>query len=431
MKFCFSFGMFDIKYFIYCFLFLTLDIYIMFFIYNEYGDTENINIINKHLFLDPLCYYAGFLLNIIPALIAYKFSKTENKKPKTSKLLEENASSIEYIYNNPYDQYLSTKEFTKFIIVCIFFLLADLIEIIQSLIVDEDEFDDDEENDYLFVQFLIIFLVPKIISKTKYYKHQNISFLILFIIEAIKTIINFIFFQKMSPYKLLIIVLNIIDAILNSICFLYIKGLMKNKFISPYKCCYIIGMINTPIIIIIYIIFSFVYPGKCEPKVYHYDDNGDYCLDIFKLFGDIGSSAKNIIRLITFPFTYGLLMAMLTKTINEFTLYHIYIPYLIESFINNINKFSTEKQKEQKEEKEQKQALVFIIILISSFFIELIVILVFLEIIEVKFWGMNENLKKNIELRAMTETDSILCIDDNDDDDDAERYSFKNNNSIY
>ena len=424
MKFCFSFGMFDIKYFIYCFLFLTLDIYIMFFIYNEDGDTENINIINKHLFLDPLCYYAGFLLNIIPALIAYKFSKTENKKPKTSKLLEENASSIEYIYNNPYDQYLSTKEFTKFIIVCIFFLLADLIEIIQSLIVDEDEFDDDEENDYLFVQFLIIFLVPKIISKTKYYKHQNISFLILFIIDTIKTIINFIFFQKMSPYKLLIIVLNIIDAILNSICFLYIKGLMKNKFISPYKCCYIIGMINTPIIIIIYIIFSFVYPGKCEPKAYNYDDNGDYCLDIFKLFGDIGSSAKNIIRLITFPFTYGLLMAMLTKTINEFTLYHIYIPYLIESFINNINKFSTEKQKENK-------ALVFIIILISSFFIELIVILVFLEIIEVKFWGMNENLKKNIELRAMTETDSILSIDDNDDDDDAERNSFKNNNSIY
>ena len=426
MKFCFSFGMFDIKYFIYCFLFLTLDIYIMFFIYNEDGDTENINIINKHLFLDPLCYYAGFLLNIIPALIAYKFSKTENKKPKTSKLLEENASSIEYIYNNPYDQYLSTKEFTKFIIVCIFFLLADLIEIIQSLIVDEDEFDDDEENDYLFVQFLIIFLVPKIISKTKYYKHQNISFLILFIIETIKTIINFIFFQKMSPYKLLIIVLNIIDAILNSICFLYIKGLMKNKFISPYKCCYIIGMINTPIIIIIYIIFSFVFPEN-----YGLEDYDDYCLNIFKLFGDIGSSAKNIIRLITFPFTYGLLMAMLTKTINEFTLYHIYIPYLIESFINNINKFSTEKQKENED-------LVFIIIiLISSFFIELIVILVFLEIIEVKFWGMNENLKKNIELRAMTETDSILCIDDNDndndndDDDDAERYSFKNNNSIY
>ena len=420
--------MFDIKYFIYCFLFLTLDIYIIFFIYNEdegenedeskgKNDRRNINIINKHLFLDPLCYYAGFLLNIIPALIAYKYSKTENKKPKTSKLLEENASSIEYIYNNPYDQYLSTKEFTKFIIVCIFFLLADLIEIIQSLIVDEDEFDDDEENDYLFVQFLIIFLVPKIISKTKYYKHQNISFLILFIIETIKTIINFIFFQKMSPYKLLIIVLNIIDAILNSICFLYIKGLMKNKFISPYKCCYIIGMINTPIIIIIYIIFSFVYPENYGLE--------DYCLNIFKLFGDIGSSAKNIIRLITFPFTYGLLMAMLTKTINEFTLYHIYIPYLIESFINNINKFSTEKQKENED-------LVFIIIiLISSFFIELIVILVFLEIIEVKFWGMNENLKKNIELRAMTETDSILCIDDNDDDDDAERYSFKNNNSIY
>jgi len=45
-----------------------------------------------------------------------------------------------------------------------------------------------------------------------------------------------------------------------------------------------------------------------------------------------------------------------------------------------------------------------IVFLIACFFIELIMILVFLEIIELNFCELNKNLKKNIELRALNET---------------------------
>ena len=131
MKFCFSFGMFDIKFAFYCTLVAVLDLYINLFIYKEDEDQENI--FDKHLLLDPLCFYVGFLLNIIPALISYKYSKTEKEKPKANKLKEENTKSIEYIYNNPYDQYLSTKDFIKFIIVCLFLLSTDFMEIIISI----------------------------------------------------------------------------------------------------------------------------------------------------------------------------------------------------------------------------------------------------------------------------------------------------------
>ena len=47
-------------------------------------------------------------------------------------------------------------------------------------------------------------------------------------------------------------------------------------------------------------------------------------------------------------------------------------------------------------------------------------ILVFLEIIEIKFCGLNENVKRNIELRSLNE--SSLAIENDDDDEfDDER----------
>ena len=62
--------------------------------------------------------------------------------------------------------------------------------------------------------------------------------------------------------------------------------------------------------------------------------------------------------------------------------------------------------------------LIEIIFLISSFLIELIMILVFLEIIEINCYELNKNLKRNIELRGVV--DSSLAIE-NDNDDDDER----------
>jgi hypothetical protein len=95
-------------------------------------------------------------------------------------------------------------------------------------------------------------------------------------------------------------------------------------------------------------------------------------------------------------------MAMLTKAINDYTLYHIYVPLLLENFAKNIINMTENFD-------------IFITIFLSiSFFIELIMILIFLELIEVECCGLNKNVKKNIELRAMIDlTESFK--DDNDD----------------
>jgi len=47
------------------------------------------------------------------------------------------------------------------------------------------------------------------------------------------------------------------------------------------------------------------------------------------------------------------------------------------------------------------------IFLISIFFIELLMVLIFLEFIELNFCGLNENLKRNIEQRSFIESSLI------------------------
>ena len=162
---------------------------------------------------------------------------------------------------------------------------------------------------------------------------------------------------------------------------------MKYKYISPYKSNFMIGIINLPIIIIIYIIISFTPLGVKDNNNYYYDS----IFELFKNFGKI--NVINIILLITLPFAYGIILLLTNKIIYNFTIYHIYTASLLDNFITIIvnNYKLTEK-----------------IFLTLSFCIELLMILVFLEIIELNFCGLNENLKRNIEIRASTESSLVI-----------------------
>ena len=88
------------------------------------------------------------------------------------------------------------------------------------------------------------------------------------------------------------------------------------------------------------------------------------------------------------------------------TIFHIYIPilieYLAESVIQNLGSFVN-------------------IFLISSFFVELIIIFVFLEIIEINCCGLNKNLKRNIQSRGKIESSLII----QNDDDEIDERSYK------
>ena len=390
MKFCISFGKFELKYLFYCVLNVIVQLYFTYFIY-----LNELKIITEHNLLYSFCLFFGYLLNIIPALINNIKSK-ENLI--TNKLEKQNVHSIKYIYNSPYEKYLPKKEILNFLLICLILLLADIIENFANLMEHDKDyyFDESKEysDDYILYEYLIIFVALKL-GKEVYYKHQYISFFILILFEVIKNIYFFIkgLYKKTNIFS---IILNIIYSILYAIYFLYIKGLIKYKFISPYKCNFMIGVINVPIIILMSFIISFTPLGIKK-------DNNDYYYDnIFELFKDLGNiDVKSAIILISLPFVFGINVFILIRIINDYSIFHIYIPFLIQYFIENII---------------QNFELIDIIFIISCFFIELIMILVFLEIIEIKFCGLNENLKRNIELRSMTE--SSLANENDDDDND-------------
>ena len=220
MKFCISFGKFELKYFFYCVLFSIIEICIYYFVYND-----NDIIINKHCLFHSFCYFLGYLLNFIPAWISHAKTK-EKERPITNKVKEGKLLSIEYIYNEPYEKYLSIKDIIIFFFICLILLLADLMENVKTKTDDDKHYSDD----FIFIKFLVFFFVLKFGNEV-YYKHQYISFFILILIEIIK----YIYLNKIHTSFIIQISLNFIFSFLYAIHFLYIKRLMEYKFISPGK----------------------------------------------------------------------------------------------------------------------------------------------------------------------------------------------------
>ena len=162
---------------------------------------------------------------------------------------------------------------------------------------EEDYFDafTKYNDDYIFFEYLIIFVALKL-GKEVYYKHQYISFFILILFENIKNI----YFDIKKLYKkinIISFVLSIINSILYTVLYLYIKGLMKYKYTSPYMCNFMIGVINVPIIILMSFIISYTPLGN-DKSEYHYDN-------IFAIFKDLGKiDIKSAIILKLYFFDY-------------------------------------------------------------------------------------------------------------------------------
>ena len=195
MKFFISFGKFELKYFFYCVLFVIIKFFIYYFTYYEQE-----NIITEHYLMEEFCFFLGYLLNFIPAWISHIKSK-EKEKPIINKLEEENKNSIEYIYNKPYESYLSTKDIIKFLFICLILIIVDMIETTGFIIDNKEEKNNDNKkygDDYIFIEYIIIFLVS-IFIKEVYYKHQYISFFILILIQVIKNI--YFVIQKSSNFN--------------------------------------------------------------------------------------------------------------------------------------------------------------------------------------------------------------------------------------
>jgi hypothetical protein len=216
-----------------------------------------------------------------------------------------------------------------------------------------------------------------------YYKHQYFSIIIIILLEILRYIFKILNNNWENP-SISILILQIIRALCDSIFCGYIKALIEYKFFSPYKCCYIFGFVNTPIIIIVYLIVSHISFKDTNLLCSLIYNNSYYFDNYYSIFKNI--NFVQISSFLIYTICNGIYQLLINITIGQFTICHLFMPcQLTQLAINIYDSFSHLK--------------LMPMVIISGIF-ETIFISIFLEVLVLNFLGLNINIKKNIKNRA-------------------------------
>ena len=339
-----------------------------------------------------LCFIPEMILNkkIYGRATSLNLNKDKNKN---SPLI------IKYIYND-----LSNKITEKDIIFIIIANLATLIIGFTKVKIQMNNNEHVEElifNEQLnFTKLFFLFLFSYLIYKTKFYKHQYFSIFLILCLGFIRYILTFFYKKKyeMNGYILQLII-QIIIVCFESLILVYIKGLMQYKYISPYKASYLFGIMNSILVLIFFIIFSHI---KCRLKWFcSLEYNGNNYLDNFYYIFDV-YNYKQLIALIFASIFFGGLKLLINITMDKYSVCHLFLLIQHRELTSNVF-----------DEIKTSSGAFYIIMILINHILVIFVILVFLEIIELNFWDLEKNLKRNIMKRAETELSLPENIDNN------------------
>ena len=320
--------------------------------------------------------------------------------------------------------------------------------------------------DYYFVNIIIITLILKFYFKANIYRHRLLAVTILTLFSG-SCLISCLFIHNYSKkveerslkalfsghyYKMFIVIsLYLIFSFLFCIGIIIQKNIMENKFISPYKIIVIKGIIGIIVSIISIIISSlwkcdkmdgtegfedyqtfkfFVCSADYKDEKYY-----DHFIGYFTSFENAKERFKEAMLLILYSIVHFICELCFIFTnkflspthylISEslYSLLHIPFDYLslddYNSVINELNGSDDPTVSDNSDDDNPDfytvyQAIVHtfgtrILRFFSSIF-DFFGYIIYLEIIELRFCGLNRNIKKNIRKRA-----SIDANDDNGD----------------
>ena len=365
---------------------------------------SNANVIkeNKGIIQNVLLTYLGQSLCIIPELILKKYFKKEAGKKSISLFKKKSKKPyiIELIFND-YSDRITIKDRIHIALISLLMLIVDILK--SYLSCRNKTFD----GDYNFIELIFLFIISSFIYSNVYYKHQYISIIAMLVFEIIKYILKIKYYYISTLATIVDCLLQIVLGFMDGIIIAYLKGLMLLKFYSPYKATYIFGFINCIISLILLIAFSYIDVGSIGLLSY---DGGIYFDNIFFIFNTY--NIGQMIILFFMGIVLGAMKLLYNVTINYFSVCHIFLLLQSRSFSSSVN------------EEIEKNSGPFAISMINLCnFIEFLITLVFLEIVELNFCGLNENTKKNIQKRAEEDTKLNMVntgVSDYDDDIDDE-----------
>ena len=342
--------------------------------------------LSEHPFISSANTGLGLSMAIIPFIFLKINSRTSSKN--------ESLMDIGLIYNKDYKKnYKKSKLMRDKFLLLLFCVISDFIQKFLMFALKEDI----DNNIWLF-DILFFSLFSFLILKTKLYKHQIYSLIIIF---SLGIILNILTINDLLQKKdVLTIVIGFSLSILLEIifCFTHVihKYVMEYKFCTPYEIIFYEGIFMA-ISYSILLVFTTKYDISKDSwsllKLNFY--NGKNYIDNFYLYIDeVKSNRTEIIIFIVHMFCRLFYYLFSVITIKYYTPSHIVI-LLIMGEVQFA--FSEERR-------------IFRLILLGlTIFIVLIMILVFTEIIELNFCDLSKNIKKNIEERAiLKDSDQIF-----------------------
>ena len=371
-----SLGNIDKKYFLILFFLIIINIFTTLYDilveHDKYKNSRTMSVTLKHI---------GLSLCFIPEYIRKKNSIVKNDSKFGLKL-----NNLSFI-----------------IMIAFIYLIHDFAFIFSDrYIVEKDNEKQLKLKGNFFYAFMLLFFMSVFIYKKNYYKHQYISVILIICLGIIRYLVKFIDSDN-SKIKYDDIIFEILFHISIYTCLsLYIsfsQKYMEKYFVSPWEACCIVGIFNLSSNLILYFIFSFISCKKntfcsLEYKNKYYIDN------IFSFFSTY-SALETIIYFLVHLIT-SIRYILFNIILQNFTVFHILLSYQMVSLIWNIVDLI---------ESNKNNVLANIIFLVT-YLIELFITFVFLEFIELKFCGLNINIKKNIEERATEDTNPINSSND-------------------
>ena len=360
------------------------------YINENYLDNENIINLLSLLFFFNL----GEFLMIFPNIILKK--KTSSQNDNKSLLKQENNNMVEYIFNQTSINFSKKDKIYLFF----FILLKFIVDILNYLYIIFKV----EDCHYVFyfnysfeLELIFLFVLTRFMYNVQFYKHQYFSIIVLSVIELVNLIGKNI--DKDIGNIIMIIIFGIVLSCLKSMIIIYIKGLMEYKYFSPYKVCYIFGLFNFFLVTILYMIFSFI---PCNYIFCKSTYNGTtYLGNILEIFSVSGIFILILFILQAFIEIINYVVIHDLSVCHSFLIIHVTQILDLNKEENTFNKYNDD--------------YVYLYIFLGVFLsvLSTVLILLFLEIIEIHICGLSYNTKKNIEKRAMLDED-VYDINDND-----------------
>ena len=324
--------------------------------------------INKHPFILGMNAGLGMSLAIIPFIYSLKKLKINNiERINPGKVVDDNNMSND------------TKiKCEKYIII----ILCSIFDFTQKILVFV--FSKDITNNVWIFNIIFLNVFTSMLVNNPIYKHQYLSSGIMVLGGIGLNIIN-LYNMKLNELPLLF--LSIFIEIIYSLTIVLAKYGMDYRFCSPFEITFYEGIFAL-IINIIFLLISTYIPLKQNFKYTKLlklceDDDGKKYLDNIILY------FKNIDFTEVVLFIVIMVSRVFFNLFSHFTIKHFTSSHVVLLLI--IGEISLDWAKNSTLE------LVFTIII---FIIELLMLLIFCEIIELKFCGLSDHTRKNIEKRA-------------------------------